>query len=361
MVLIKTIHNKGANIVVEAHGEVLFMPGGQVNGWTRRFSNRAQKFAAGYAPVNKRPRWGHYGKPLKGTFTSSPPRFRNYASGPRVYAAVGSSSPHAYYVDQGTGIYNGSGPYQAKILPPWTPGDSSLYEHTWRPGGGKGSQQVKPVMIKGQKGQGFLDKGLKRAFQSMRMRSFQVPADPRISQAMDAFPAGLENFFGNTPANPAFMKSLQQWRAWRDAAWARSQKLNRSPYNSRAALEASIRETAAAGVRRQLAKQAAMSKAQRDLAAIKAAADRRAKAQKKKLLAEKKAREEGRKQREEQRRITRLNTAKLLATAAARKLANGNYTKVFIRPVKNKYGTELVGYDVHYTDASGETHVKQFR
>lgn len=224
MVLVRRIRRRGANIVVEAHGEVLFAPTGDVGRWNNRFSQRVRTFAAQEAPTNKRPRWGHYGKPLKTTFTAS----TTYQPGRmRVYSAVGSSSPHAYYVDQGTGIYAGNGPYEAAVLPPWRQGDPSLYESTWRPAG-PGTRRVRPVLIKGQKGQFFFDKGLKRGFISMRMRSFQVPGEGKITEALRSIPSGLLGFLGNTPGDAAFRASLEEWRAWRDAAWDRSGLLGKS-------------------------------------------------------------------------------------------------------------------------------------
>lgn len=225
MPLVRRIRKRGANIVVEAYGEVLFAASGDIGRWTNRFSQRVRSFAAQEAPTNKRPRWGHYGKPLKTTFTASttyqPMRMR-------VYSAIGSSAPHAYYVDQGTGVFNGSGPYPAKVLPPWQRGEGSLYEATWRPAG-PGTRKVNPVMIKGQKGQFFFDKGLARGFRSMRLRSFQLPGEggPKISEAINSIPSGMTNFAGNTPADGAFIASLEQWRAWRDAAWTRG-KLGRN-------------------------------------------------------------------------------------------------------------------------------------
>lgn len=229
MVLVRRIHNRGANIVVEANGEVLFLPTGDVANWQRRFSARVREFSAMEAPVNKRPRWAHYGKPLKTTFTASttlqPGRMR-------AYSAVGSTAPHAYYVDQGTGIFNGSSPWKAKILPPTHRGGPNLYEHTWRPA--PGATRVGAVFIKGQKGQHFFDKGLKRGFESMRMRSFQVPGEGRITEALNSVPTGLLGFLGNTAATPAFVAQLEEWRAWRDAAWRdninlRTGQIYRSP------------------------------------------------------------------------------------------------------------------------------------
>lgn len=223
--LVRRIRKRGANIVVEANGEVLFAATGDVGAWTNRFSHRVRSFAAQEAPSNKRPNWSHEGKSLKTTFTAS----TTYQPGRmRVYAAIGSSAPHAYYVDQGTGIFGGGGPYRAKILPPYAWGSPSLYEHTWRPGG-VGSVRVKPVWIKGQPGQGFFDKGLSRGFRSMRMRAFKVPGEggPKISAALNSIPTGMENFAGNTPVSGSFLANLERWRTWRDAAWVQHRELGK--------------------------------------------------------------------------------------------------------------------------------------
>lgn len=221
----KLIRTKGATIAVTANAEVLFMPGGQVYGWTRRFANAIERGTEAEAPVNKRPRWSHYGKPLKATITSAQPRFRKARGGARVYAAVGSSAPHAAYVDQGTGVFNGSSPWKAKVLPPWEHGSPSLYEHTWHVPGRLASHAV---MIKGQKGQHFFDKGLARGFQQMRMRSYQRPGvDPRMGDILRTWPRELENFAGNTPADAAFVASLQEWREWRDEAFDKGRVMGR--------------------------------------------------------------------------------------------------------------------------------------
>lgn len=213
----KLIKTGNATIAVTANAEILFMPGGQVYGWTRRLGNAVQRGTEAAAPTNKRPRWGHYGAPLKNTITSATPRFRNPPSGPRVYAAVGSSSAHAAYVDQGTGIFNGGSPWKAKILPPWAEGAPSLYEATWHPPGQTARHNV---MIKGQRPQRFFDAGLQRGFQQMRMRSYQRPGvDPRMGDILRTWPKELENFSGNTPVNAAFIASLNEWRAWRDFAF----------------------------------------------------------------------------------------------------------------------------------------------
>lgn len=218
----------GAKGVVEAYGEVLFLPGGEVGRWQQRFSQRVRAFTAQAAPTNKRPRWAHYGPPLKTTFRAS----TKYQPGRmRVYSIVGSGAVYSAYVDQGTGIYSGRGPYEAKILPPWWRGSPSLYESTWEVPRNAGVYPdgtpriewgpVGPLLIKGQKGQHYFDEGLKRGFQSMRMRSFQLPAEgaSKMTEALRSVPSTLEGAFLGPLSTPAFMAQLQEWRAWRDAAW----------------------------------------------------------------------------------------------------------------------------------------------
>lgn len=215
MVLIKKIHNRGSTTVVEAHGEILFAATGDVGQWTRRFIRTLEQATKAEAPRNKRPRWAHYGKPLKQTFDSDVAYRPNRM---RVYGAVGSSAPHAAFVDQGTGVFGGRGAYEAKILPPWRRGSASLYEKGWSPNGwGDGST----VMIQGQKGQFFFDAGLKRAFAAMRMFSFEAPSTPQIEDAVRSLPPGILSFLdqGNTVANPAFKAQLEEWRAWRQEAF----------------------------------------------------------------------------------------------------------------------------------------------
>lgn len=213
--LIRRIKKRGATSVVEAHGEVLFASTGDVGAWTRRFSQRARAYAALEAPTNKRPRWGHYGDPLKSTMRAST---SYHPSRMRVYSAVGTTAPHGLYVDQGTGIYAGRSAYVAKVLPPWTRGSPSLYEHTWSPPGQKADSTV---LIRGQRGQGFLDAGVRRAFRAMRMRAFQLPGEGAsgMSNALKSYPETLANFSGATPANGAFRASLAEWRRWRDDAF----------------------------------------------------------------------------------------------------------------------------------------------
>lgn len=229
MPVVRRIRRRDATVTVEAHAEVLFMPGGDVFNWQNRFSKRIKARTIARAPGNKRPRWAHYGKPLKSTIFSAYPRFwSNGKDKMRVYGAVGSTAKYAYYVDQGTGVYNEGSPWEAKILPPWTWESPSLYEATWRPGGPSG-RPVAPVMIKGQPGQHFFYKGLADAFRSMRMRSFQLPGEggPRISEAIAGIPTALENKFLGASATPGFAAQLDEWRSWRDEAWKNREGLGR--------------------------------------------------------------------------------------------------------------------------------------
>lgn len=243
MVLVRRIHNRGANIVVEANAEVLFAATEDVGKWTNKFSHRVGQLVRKEAPTNKRPRWGHYGKPLKDTITVST---SYHPSRMKVYSAVGSRAPHAYYVDQGTGIYNGSAPYAAKVLPPWHRGSPSLYEHTWRPGGPP-NPKVAPVMIRGQKGQHFFDKGLDRAFKSLGDARFKSIGSAAVQSAVNSFPTGLANFSGNTDSGPAFQASLDEWRSWRDAAFNSDVSLGlRGGSRSQARRQAKAQATAGA-------------------------------------------------------------------------------------------------------------------
>lgn len=224
---VRYLRKRGHRIVVEAHGEVLFAPGADIDNFKRRLSARVREATINAAPVNKRPRWGHYGKPLKTTFSAHTKTIITKGGG-RFYITVGSSAPYAYYVDQGTGIYAGGAPYEAKVLPPWTRGSASLYEHTWRPGGPP-NPQVAPVLIRGQRGQFFFDAGLKRGFESMRLRSYQIPGEgiTGLAGVLASFPEGLANFAGNTPADGVFRASLEEWRLWRDTAFKAGRVIGR--------------------------------------------------------------------------------------------------------------------------------------
>lgn len=202
---VRTIRNRGAFMIVEAHGEVLFTERSDVANFTRRLSNNARRFAAQEAPANKRPRWSHYGPSLKNSFRAStdadPARLR-------VDAAIGSTAHYAEFVDQGTK------PFLAKILPPWAPRYPFLYEHTWvSPVTG---ERAGRIPVKGQRGRFFFEKGLHRAFLTAGMASAVVPFEPG---RMATFPERLANFVGATPVDDAFKAQLDEWRAQRNAAW----------------------------------------------------------------------------------------------------------------------------------------------
>lgn len=209
--IIKGRNVKGGYLV---NGEMLFAPGGPVPGWTRDFSNKLTGAVRRAAPSNKRPRWGHYGEPLKLSFTS---KSKSNPLAMRADAVVASRVAHALYVDQGTGVHGGNGPYFAKILPPWSVGSPTLYDHAWVPPGS--TKPIGPVLINGQKGQHFFERGMEEGFALMRMASGTVPTGGVMASALDAFPTSLEKITGGT-SGPGFKASLEEWRSWRDAAFA---------------------------------------------------------------------------------------------------------------------------------------------
>lgn len=223
MALVKVLRSRGTTVVVEANAEVLVMPGGDLSKWKNRFSNSITRYAREAAPVNKRPRWGHYGKPLKKTLTSS-----SQTLGMRMHFAVGSTSNHALFVDQGTKSFD------AKILPPWTRGSPSLYEHTWKVPERVGTDyegrsiiefnEVGKIRVRGQRAQKFMQTGIDRAFRQARIDA-AIELDAFAAKSLAFFPASLTNFVGGTPADAAFIASLTEWRAWRDAAWYRGDVL----------------------------------------------------------------------------------------------------------------------------------------
>lgn len=250
----------GVTIYVEATAEVMFTPEGAIGNWSRQFSNRVTGFTSRAAPRNSRPTWGHEpaarGKSLKRSFTSS----SKYAPAAlRVYSAVGSTAPYAGFVDQGTGIYAGNAPWEAKILPPTRVGGSDLYEHTWHPPP-DANGNFKPtgtVEIKGQRPQFFFARGLDRAFKSVHLATASVPAGS-LSGAVDTFPSDLsDKVTASTTADAAFMASLTQWRLWRDEAFFAKQVRGA---NAGALAEISRRESAKALRRSRLAAKRAAAK-----------------------------------------------------------------------------------------------------
>lgn len=207
-------------VTIEAYAEVIAAPTAPLGKWSTVFRKRLEDNTRNFAPGNSRPRWSHYGPRLRSTFGGAI-RYNPVAG--RVDFAVGSSASHALYVDQGTGVYNGAAPWRARILPPWKRGQGSLYEASWIPPGN--SRRVRPVWIKGQKGQHFMERGLERTMASMRMRSYQLPDDPRMAKAIATAPRSLTGFLSGTPNNGSFRAQLEQWREWRDKTWNSGREL----------------------------------------------------------------------------------------------------------------------------------------
>lgn len=344
----RLIKKRNATIAVTANADVLFLPGGDVNRWHRRFSTTVRRATARAAPSNKRPRWMHYGKPLKRSIVASRSRFIRHASGPRLYSAVGSTAPYAKYVDQGTGIFAGRSPWKAKILPPWPSRGRQLYEHTWRPPGS--STTVRPVMIKGQRPQRFFAAGLKRGFQLMGMASHSVPdVDPRIGEVMRTWPRGLENFAGNTPWSAAFDTQLRIWRQQRDAVWA----LRRTRFP-----EGPVRPTRrqAADLQRALKAQA---RAERDRSASERAAERRKNQQIAALKEKERAKELGK-----AKRAAEEARAKALRNLSAGNAESERTAREFHALIKkiapdarigsHRLDDGVIMWQVRYTDVNGE-------
>ena len=230
MPLTRVVRSKGAVITMEVHAEVLFTPNGPLGNFARQFTQRVKTATAANAPGNSRPTWGHepaaHGKPLKASFRAAT-RYRPATA--QIFSAIGSSAAYAPFVDQGTGIYNEGSPWRAKILPPTSQMGSDLYEHTWRPGGGR--QGVGEVWIKGQKPQYFFAKGLDAGLASMGLPAIKVPG----GSGTTAFPKDLSRHVSaaiDTGRGSAFRASLEQWRRQRDAAWNRGEALGRTGSNA---------------------------------------------------------------------------------------------------------------------------------
>lgn len=223
----KILRKRGTTIYLETYAERLFVPGGPMSNWLNSVSQKARVYAAEEAPSNKRPRWAHAGKPLKTTMRAT--TVRGDASGLRVHQGVGSTAAHAVYVELGTGVYAGNSPYEAKILPPWTRGGPDLYESHWRPYGGK---RLKQVMIKGQRGQGFLQKGQERAFASAGLHLRPSLGGEKVQRSMTAGEIVLTDIEEDNPNKGLFIQQRDEWRQWRDDAWADARQV-RDRYNAK--------------------------------------------------------------------------------------------------------------------------------
>jgi hypothetical protein len=225
MPLVKRVRTAGGvNVVVEANAERLFTPAGDISRWNNRLSQKVRAETKIAAPVNKRPRWSHYGKPLKQTIRASS-SIKPSNGGGLAYAAIGSSAPYALYVDQGTEAFN------AKILPPWRRFSPSLYEHTWKVPENAGTDaegkaiiefyEVGTIRVSGQRGQDFFGTGLTQG-----MRGLVADYKPVIQAfgagAVRKFPQRLADYVTTdyNASNAAFRAQLEEWRSWRDSAWA---------------------------------------------------------------------------------------------------------------------------------------------
>lgn len=247
---ISVMRKRGATVTVAAFGEVLFHKGGDIDQFNNSLSHYALEAAARYAPSNKRPRWGHYGAPLKSTMRAH--TNIDFVT-MRAAAVVGSRAHYAQFVDQGTGVYAGNGPYEAKILPPWTRGSPTLYEKAWidaiYPNGGK--RKPGAVMIKGQKGQFFFDKALSSAMRKKGLRFVPLPADLPTSGAASGryVVENLLGLLGSTPVDGAFIAQLEEWRSWRDEAFAAKTGLGNTSRLGRQANGATGKTTKSSGKR----------------------------------------------------------------------------------------------------------------
>ena len=204
-------HNTNGYIMADATG--LFQRGRPVSNWLNMLTKRVSAEIAKAAPSNKRPRWAHYGPPLKMTIRGS--TYPRKASGKRyyLYTSVGSTAPYAMYVDQGSGIHAGKSSWEAKILPPWPAKGYELYEK---------KRDGRKVMIEGQEGKFFFAKGLEKGFDRMVRRSFQ-PVGVRegvsgLRQTFLSMPQSAVSQLAATPTSPAFQMSLNKWRLWKSEA-----------------------------------------------------------------------------------------------------------------------------------------------
>lgn len=214
----KVTRKKHVTITAEAYAEVAFTPRGPMPAWNRRAAQAVEKAIIANTPTGSRPHWAHTGKRLKDTISS---QTAMNAAGSKAHFTVGSSSYYAAYVDQGTGGFD------AKILPPWSRGSASLFEHTWKPS--PNSAPVGKLPVKGQKAQRFFGRGLQEG-----MAAMGIIARP-TSDVVDTtpFPRHITQFPGDAYNQAAFRAQLEEWRKWRDKAWADGKYLGRSGSDSR--------------------------------------------------------------------------------------------------------------------------------
>lgn len=219
--LVRRFRKRNATVVVEASGEVLFAPGTELSRWKNRFSQRIRAATIKAAPMHnygRRPLRPHPGPHLKETISASTTT-RISRTGGRFYIAVGSSAKYALFVDQGTAGQ------AAKVLPPYSVGSPSLYWHRSKvPTPGGGWQELGPIFVRGQEAKHFFDTGLRLGFQSMMMRSYQVPGEgiSGMRGALASMPEGLINA-ATASKDQGYAPSFREWVEWRDLAFKRHQ------------------------------------------------------------------------------------------------------------------------------------------
>lgn len=208
--LVQSLKARGVNGAVFVDLSPLFRSGGPSYLWMQRYNAIAAREARRAAPKNKRPRWLHNGPPLSG------PAGWRYSVAPgreTVVGAMGNVLNYALFVDQGTGVFGGKGAYPAKILPPWLARGYEYYERHWRY---DGKRTLPTIMIKGQQGQHFMQKGMVTA--ALRMGVLVHPGTvptPPAARAM-ALKWSRTGFVWSF----AFDTQQRIWRAERDAAWS---------------------------------------------------------------------------------------------------------------------------------------------
>ena len=348
----RVLKGRGAKGIVSVNGSVLFAPGTDIDRWRRRFSARLTTAVKRHAPYGTGPTVKypnrtmrpHPGPHLRDTITSSTGK-RITKDGGFFYLSTGSTVPYALYVDQGTGIYGGNGPYEATLLPPFEYGEGSLFEKSpWMP----------KVMIKGQKGQEFFEKGLEDAFRSMLRRSYQVPGEG-VSQMKSALRGFPENLFGSGATNegtsPGFEARRRMWREWKREAYDRQRSKNTYASRTKTYLDSTDRK-----------------ERRRQYDAIGAAYDRRAREQAERLRIERERRAVGERKRAEADKARREQDAK---NRAQRELAAGNRhsqdtARAYYNMIRTQYPDAVIGkstladgvvlWQVRYTDHSGVVH-----
>lgn len=349
MATVKVLRERGAKVVVEAHGEVLFAPGTELDRWKNRFSqvirnrvaDRAPRFNSSTKYPQRTYRPHRYPKHLDQTIRAAT-ETKAHPGGGVFFVAVGSIAPYAIYVDQGTGVYGGDGAYEAKILPPFTYKGHTFYER--RPG-------TPPVMIKGQPGQFFFKNGLDDAFTTMRLPATEVPGNiaSLSSQVGIEFPENLWGQ-GNTSSGPTMDAKKELWRKWKREYYS---NLRLQELQSQKAEETRQRNIA----NYEESKKASERRAKKDEDSIKEKNNRRAEGEKKRKEKEERDRERDRKFNEKA-AINKANRENRLAAWAFRNKIAEMY------PNAKVYFTELPSglhiYRVYYETSDGSPYVIQF-